>query len=189
MTADAHLNPPERLAGAGVVLRRSVPADAPALFAAAHDAQVMRYMDWPAQMAQGEAWAFLDAAGPRWREGSEFHWMIEPVLEPGADASPLGCMACRPKGTAVDLGFFLQRAAWGHGHATAALSLLVGWLKTRPRVWRIAASVDVDNVRAAAVLERAGLRREGLLKAATPRPNIGPEPRDTLVYGLGRGDF
>lgn len=185
MSADAHLNPPERLAGARVVLRRSAPADAPALFAAAHDPQVMRYMDWPAQVAQGEAWAFLDAAGPRWREGSEFHWMIEC----DGEAWPVGCIACRPKGTTADLGFFLQRGAWGHGHATAAVSLLVGWLKTRPRVWRIAASLDAENLRAAAVLERAGLRREGLLRAATPRPNIGPEPRDTLVYGLGRNEF
>lgn len=168
-----------------MVLRRSGPADAPALFAAAHDAQVMRYMDWPAQMAQGEAWAFLDAAGQRWRDGSEYHWMIERE----GDALALGCIACRPRGSTVELGFFLQRSAWGHGHATAAVSLLVGWLKTRSRVWRIAASLDADNARAAAVLERAGLRREGLLRAATVRPNLGLEPRDTLVYGLGRSDF
>jgi [ribosomal protein S5]-alanine N-acetyltransferase len=185
MPADTHLNPPDRLAGGGVVLRRSVPADAPALFAAAHDPLVMRYMDWPAQIAQGEAWAFLDAAGQRWRDGSEFHWMVERE----GDAGAVGCMACRPKAATVELGFFLQHAAWGHGHATAAVVLLVGWLKARSRVWRIAASVDADNARAAAVLERAGLRREGLLRAATVRPNIGPQPRDTWVYGLGRGDF
>lgn len=185
MAAATHWDPPERFAGGGVVLRRSGPADAPALFAAAHDVQVMRYMDWPAQMAQGEAWAFLDAVGPRWAEGTEFHWMIEREGE----ASALGCIACRPKAGTAELSFFLQRSAWGRGHATAALALLMGWLKARSRVWRIAASLDVDNARAAAVLERAGLRREGLLRAATVRPNLGPQPRDTLVYGLGRGDF
>jgi ribosomal-protein-alanine N-acetyltransferase len=185
MAAERNLDPPERLARTGVALRRSGTADAPALFAAAHDAEVMRYMDWPAQLAQGEAWAFLDAAGQRWRDGGEYHWMIEA----DGDAMPIGCMACRPRAGTVELSFFLQRQAWGRGHATLALSLLIGWLKGRSRVWRIAASVDAENARAVAVLERAGLRREGLLHAATVRPNLGPDPRDTLVYGLGRNEF
>lgn len=185
MTAERTLDPPERLARPGMGLRRSGTADAPALFAAAHDAEVMRYMDWPVQLAQGEAWAFLDAAGQRWRAGGEYHWMIE--VE-GA-AMPIGCIACRPKAATAELSFFLQRRAWGHGHATTALSLLVAWLKGRSRIWRIAASIDAENLRAAAVLERAGLRREGLLRAATVRPNLGPDPRDTLVYGLARSEF
>lgn len=185
MATEHTLDAPERLARTGLALRRSMPADAPALFAAAHDAEVMRYMDWPAQLAQGEAWAFLDAAAQRWRDGGEYHWMIET----DGDVMPIGCMACRPRAATVELSFFLQRRAWGHGHATMALSLLVAWLKGRSRVWRIAASVDAENARAAAVLERAGLRREGLLRAATVRPNLGPDPRDTLVYGLGRNEF
>ena len=185
MSTPQTLDPPERLAASGVALRRSGNADASALFAAAHDAEVMRYMDWPAQVAQGEAWAFLDAAAQRWRQGTEYHWMIEA----DADGLPIGCMACRPRATTVELSFFLQRRAWGRGCASSALSLLVAWLKGRSRVWRIAASVDAENTRAVAVLERAGLRREGLLRAATVRPNLGPDPRDTLVYGLGRRDF
>ena len=48
MAAEKYLDPPERLARTGVALRRSVTSDAPALFAAARDAEVMRFMDWPA---------------------------------------------------------------------------------------------------------------------------------------------
>jgi RimJ/RimL family protein N-acetyltransferase len=176
---------PERLVGHGVLLRRSTTQDAAALFHAAHDPEVMRYLDWPAQMAQGEAWAFLDAAAQRWRDGHEYHWMIETV----ANAQVIGCMACRPRGHAVDFGFFLARAAWGKGHATEASRLLVDCLKDRPTIHRIWASTDVDNRRAAAVLGRVGLRREGLLRRATVRPNLDPLPRDSLIHALVRDDF
>lgn len=180
------LNPPGVMEGKRVRLRRSVTHDAPALFAMAHDTQVMRYMDWPLQLAQGEAWAFLDASAKRWADGSEYHWMIED----SAATSVLGCIACRPQGHAVDFGFFLAAQAWGKGFATEAAQALVGWLKGRPQVQRIWATTDALNPRSAAVLERVGLRREGFLRMATQRPNVGSAvPRDTLIYGLCRDDF
>jgi RimJ/RimL family protein N-acetyltransferase len=185
MHATEPLNPPECLDGERVRLRRSTTHDAPALFEAAHDPGVMRFMDWPAQVAQGEAWAFLDASAKRWDDGSEYHWMIEDV-ETGA---ALGCIACRPRGHAVDFGYFLAARAWGKGYATEAALLLVGWLKSRHAIQRIWAMTDAMNRRSAAVLERAGLRREGLLRMATLRPNIGGAPRDTLLYALCRDDF
>jgi [ribosomal protein S5]-alanine N-acetyltransferase len=178
-------SPPEHLQGVHVQLRRSTTQDAPVLFEAAHDPQVMRFMDWPAQVARGEAWAFLDASAKRWDDGSEYHWMIEDI----ATHAAVGCIACRPRGHAVDFGYFLAARAWGKGYATEAALLVVGWLKSRPEVQRIWATTDAMNLRSAAVLERAGLRREGLLRMATLRPNIGGAPRDTLLYALCRDDF
>jgi RimJ/RimL family protein N-acetyltransferase len=154
------------------------------MFHAAHDPEVMRYMDWPIQLAQGEAWAFLNAAGQRWRDDQEYHWMVVPD-----DAEPIGCISCRPKAFSVEVSLFLMREAWGRGRGTTALRALVGWLIGRPSVWRIAATLDAQNAPAAAMCEAAGLLREGLMRRATVRPNIGPEPRDSCVYGLGRDDF
>jgi RimJ/RimL family protein N-acetyltransferase len=185
MSTTARLSPPERLQGGRVRLRRSTTHDAPALFEAAHDPRVMRFMDWPAQVAQGEAWAFLDASAKRWEDGSEYHWMIEEITTNAA----VGCIACRPRGHTVDFGCFLVARAWGKGYATEAALSLVGWLKSRPEIQRIWATTDALNARSVAVLERAGLRREGLLRLATLRPNIGGAPRDTLLYALCRDDF
>lgn len=183
---DSALRPPEVLTGPRVRLRRSTVHDAAALFAIAHDPRVMRYVDWPLQLALGEAWAFLDAAALRWCEGREFHWMIE---SSEAGSPPLGCIACRPRGHAVDFGILLRPDAWRHGYATEAARLLVGWLARQPSIHRIWALVDAENRRGAAVLQRAGLRREGLLRCATLRPNLAREPRDSEVWGLGRNDF
>jgi RimJ/RimL family protein N-acetyltransferase len=169
---------PESIVGAQLRLRRSTPADAQAVFDAAADAEVMRYMDWPAHRAVADAQAYLEGCAGRWAAGVEYHW----IIEPRAGGPLLGCMACRVKGHAADFGYFLARPAWGRGAATEAGALLVGWLERQPQVLRIWATTDIDNHRSAKVLQRLGLQREGVLRMATWRPNIGGPPRDTAVY-------
>jgi ribosomal-protein-alanine N-acetyltransferase len=169
---------PEAIVGPRLRLRRSIPADAQAVFEAAADAEVMRYMDWPAHRSVADAQAYLDGVADRWASGAEYHW----IIEPRAGGALLGCMACRVKGHAADFGYFLDRSAWGRGVATEAGSLLVGWLERQPSVLRIWATTDVDNLRSARVLEKLGLQREGVLRMATWRPNIGGLPRDTAIY-------
>ena len=55
------------------------------------------------------------------------------------------------------------------------------------RVW---ATVDAENARSAAVLVKAGLQREGVMRKATLRPNMGAPydktPRDTALYAWVR---
>ncbi len=66
MAAAKPLNPPELIQAPGLRLRRSTPQDAPAMFRAAHDPAVMRYMDWPIQLARarpGPFWTPLRNAG------------------------------------------------------------------------------------------------------------------------------
>lgn len=176
------LNPPVLIEGVRLRLRRSTPADAPWTYAAANHPDVMRHMDWPAHRGVEDAHAYLDGCAARWAAGTEFHW----VIEHKAQGQPIGAMACRPKGHAVDFGYFLGRAHWGQGLGTEAAQLLVGWLQRQPEVLRIWATCDADNVASAAVLHKAGLVFEGRLRRATLRPNRGPGPYDTLVYAWVR---
>lgn len=169
---------PEAIVGAQLRLRRSTPADARAVFDAANDDEVMRYMDWPRQRSAAEAQAYLEGCAARWAAGTEYHWAIEPR----SGGELLGCIACRVKDHAADFGFFLARSAWGRGVGTEAGSLLVGWLDRQPSILRIWATCDTENLRSARLLERLGLQREGVLRRATWRPNIGGLPRDTAVY-------
>lgn len=173
------LQPPELIVGAQLRLRRSTPADSAGVFHAAADAEVMRYMDWPAHRAESEARAYLDGCAGRWASGAEYHW----VIEGRAGGGPvLGCIACRVKGHAADFGYFLARDAWGRGVASEAAALLLGWLDRQSAILRIWATTDADNHRSARLLERLGLQHEGVLRMATIRPQLGSWPRDTVVY-------
>ena len=171
------LQVPVLIEGARLRLRRSTPADAAATYPIARDPEVMRYMEWPAPQCLADTQAFFDGCAARWQSGAEYHWMIE--LK--ADAA-VGCIGCRMKGHAANFGYFLARASWGQGYATAAAGLLVNWLRRQDGIVRIGATTDADNSASAAVLHKLGLQREGLMRRATVRPNIGPAPRDTALF-------
>lgn len=184
------LKVPVLIEGVRLRLRRSTPLDAAWTFSAAQDPEVMRYMDWPAHHAEAEARAYLEGCAVRWDAGTEFHWMIEHK----ANGATLGSIACRPKGHAVDFGYFLARPHWGQGLGTEAAQLLVGWLQRQNGIWRIWATADADNTRSAAVLRKAGLVKEGVMRKASIRPNFfahaGSEPtitpRDTALFAWAR---
>jgi RimJ/RimL family protein N-acetyltransferase len=176
------LQAPVVIEGVRLRLRRSTPADAPAVFAMATDPDVMRYMDWPAPTHAAQTRQYLDGCAQRWHSGREFHW----VIERKADGLALGCIACRPSGQAADLGYFLARAHWGQGLASEAAGLLLGWLQRQPQIVRVWATTDHANVRSAAVLRKLGLQLEGVMRQATLRPNLGGPPRDTGLYAWVR---
>ena len=175
----ADLQAPELLCGARLRLRRSVMADAPFVHRVASDAEVTRYMVWPRHAALAEAEDFLAGTAAGWASGRDLHWMIET----SADAAPVGCLGCRLNGNVADFGYFLAPQAWGLGYATEACLVLIAWLRGCG-ITRVEATTDHENLRSAAVLERAGLVREGVRRAATHRPNLGGPPRDTLLYAL-----
>ena len=171
---------PVLIEGVRLRLRRSTPADAAATFDMAGDPEVMRYMEWPAPQRLADTQDFFDGCAARWHSGAEYHWMIE--LKAGATVNCIGCIGCRIKGHAADFGYFLARAQWGQGYATEAAGLLVNWLRRQGSIVRIGATTDADNSASAAVLQKVGLQREGLMRKATVRPNIGPAPRDTALF-------
>jgi ribosomal-protein-alanine N-acetyltransferase len=174
--------PPELIESGPLRLRRATPADATALFNAAANPEVMRYMDWATPKADAETRTHLEGVVTHWQNGIEFQWIIEDAASGGL----AGTISFRPKGHAADFGYFLAREHWGKGIASAAGALVVGWLKDQPEILRIWATADFENTRSHRVLEMLGLQREGLLSMATVRPNIGGRPRDTAIYGWCR---
>jgi len=175
-------SPPETITTPLVVLRRAGPADGEALFQHARDPEVMRFMDWPIPAEARHTEAHLEAAVVEWEKGSEYQWII---LE-RRTGECAGTIACRPKGHAADFGYFLGRQYWGRGLASEAGEAIVSWLAGRPEILRIWAATDIENARSRRLLERLGLKLEGVLRMASIRPNIGGPPRDTAIYARTR---
>lgn len=176
--------PPEQIDGTRVRLRRAAPEDAQHLFLAAADAEVMQYMDWKAQTSDSETRAHLAQMSQRWAEGTEFQWIVEEI----ATGNLAGTISCRPKGHAADVGYFFAKPYWGQGFAAEVGALVVDWLRAQPEIFRIWATADAENVRSHKLLERLDLQREGVLRMATYRPNIGGNPRDTAIYAWCKRD-
>jgi len=98
---------------------------------------------------------------------------------------------------AVDYGGTVSSSAWnigigllpearGRGVGTLAQRMLVEHLLRTTELDRIEASTDVENLAEQRALEKAGFRREGVLRGAQLRGGI---RRDLMHYGLVRGDL
>lgn len=102
-----------------------------------------------------------------------------PAILGRTDSWVLGAFELRrPEPHRLDCGYVLARPYWGHGLMTEALAEVAGWAMRQEAIWRIGAVCDIENRASARVMEKAGLRREGLLRRWIIHPNISAEPRD-----------
>lgn len=69
-----------------------------------------------------------------------------------------------------------------------ALRALTDWALAQPGIWRAVATCDVENRASARVMEKAGMRCEGVLRRHTIHPNLQPEPRDCRLYARTKDD-
>jgi RimJ/RimL family protein N-acetyltransferase len=93
-----------------------------------------------------------------------------------------GTLGC----TAWNIGIGLVPAARGRGVGTIAQRLLVEYLFATTQVDRIEAGTDAGNIAEQKALERAGFRREGVLRGAQLR---GGERHALVHFGVLRDDL
>jgi [ribosomal protein S5]-alanine N-acetyltransferase len=168
-----------------VTLREFRDTDVDAVTAWLSDPAVTRYMTWDAgDRARAAAWleqiAEAAAALPR------TSWNLAAVEEATGQVVGAGRLTIRDaQHRTGDIGYVLRRDRWGQGLATQVAVQLVERGFERVGLHRIEATCDVENVASARVLEKAGLRREGLLRG---RYQIRGEWRDSLLYATLAGD-
>src|SRR5689334_1973752 len=140
-----------------LLLRPGFPEDAPALATAIGDEAIVRNLSvvpWPYTLRDAEA--FL--ASPR-----------DPVLpsllifeRAGTGPRLIGsCGLSRRASGAVELGYWIARAHWGHGFATEAVNALVDMARAL-HLPSLEAGHFTDNPASGRVLEKLGFRPLGI---------------------------
>ena len=148
--------------------------DAPALFEAYNDADLMRYWSSAPHGTVEETRAYLD---PRLDHHDWRGWAIRIKGEPQA----IGTLAATTRRPGVaEIGYLLVRSAWGQGYAREAVGGLVDLLFAEGHR-RVFADTDPDNAGSLTLLEALGFRREGLLREEW-ETHIGV--RDSVILGL-----
>ena len=157
--------------------------DAPAIFAGwTQDPEVTRYLTWRPHKSVDESYAILDLILKLWRDGEAFTY----VLTLKDNDNPIGMLAIHADGFKSSLGYVLARPHWGKGYMPEAVRAVTDWLLHQPDIYRVYATCDVDNPASAKVMEKAGMKYEGLLRRYMIHPNISEEPRDCLMYAATR---
>ncbi len=84
-----------------------------------------------------------------------------------------------------DLGYVFHRSYWDKGYATEATKAIIDFGFSKLKLHRIWATCDPPNKASARVLEKAGMKREGLL-----RQNVFQKGawRDSYLYAILESD-
>ena len=106
------------------------------------------------------------------------------------DETVAGFVSWRPLSTSgprgcVEIGILLLPDHRGQGHGTVAQQLLADYLFATSTVHRVEATTEVDNLAEQRALERAGFKREGLLRG---RGFVRGQWRDGFMYARLRDD-
>lgn len=169
-----------------LTLRQPRTEDAAAIYDAyARDPEVTRYLTWTPHRSLAETEEFLRRVTAVTGGDPKYHWA---VTERGDDAAR-GMIALLRDGHKATFGYVLARPLWGLGYMTEALRAVVGFAFTLPGLYRVWSVCDVENVASARVMEKAGMRFEGVLRRNLVHPNLGPEPRDSRCYAITRDDI
>jgi ribosomal-protein-alanine N-acetyltransferase len=169
---------PERITGPRLLLRMPVVDDAGALFQrVARDPQVTKYLLWTPHP---------DVAATRGVITERLNvddfartWVIVRQHSDEIIGMISGRLSVRHS---VEIGYCVGRRWWGKGLMSEALKMLLDTLDADREVYRVWATCHVDNERSVGLLLRAGFLLEGRLIRHAVYPNLGPEPRDSLLY-------
>jgi RimJ/RimL family protein N-acetyltransferase len=147
-----------------LLLRDVQPDDWRDVHGYASDPEVVKYMRWgPNTEEQSRAKVAARTLEPA--PSPRLNWEL--VIELKSTRHVIGGCGIRLHSTVnrdADIGYVLHRDYWGQGLITEAASAIIEVGFSTLRMHRIWATTDPENLRSIRVLERLGMRLEGLLR-------------------------
>ena len=146
-------------------LRPFVPDDAPAVQRLAGAREIAdATLTIPHPYPDGAAALWIARLAPAWAVGAEATFAVTAA----ADGLLLGAagVVVAPEHQAGELGYWVGVPYWGCGYATEAARALCGYAFTALAVHRIQARHLTRNPASGRVMQKLGMRREGVLRDA-----------------------
>ena len=168
-----------------LVLRPFVPADVDDIFEYAKDPEWAEYLldSVPQPYTRRSAEEFI--ASRMTAPPAELSWAI--VLR----GTGIGGIVLRvdPKHETGEIDYALAKSHWGQGLIPEAAAAVVDWAFRERRLARISSQADVRNRRSWRVMEKLGMRREGVSRSRRKDPRPGYPRIDMAFYGLLRKEW
>lgn len=141
-------------------------ADVPALFELARNPNVSRFTLWDAHRTIDDSRMFVeDYARGRYLEGVPEPYAIV-LKSTGELVGAAGCRWASQNDRCMELGYWIAEPFWGRGFAAEAARRLVAYVFAEFPVERVQAHFMEGNDASGRVLEKAGLRFEGVRRRA-----------------------
>ena len=185
MSAPAFFSRLPMLDTADLVLRRPAGKDAKDIFRYASDPEVARYVLWEPHRSLSETRAFVRFLRSRLRAGYPSSWVVV-LKSSGTVIGTIGFIWYSEENRSAELGYSFSREYWNHGYATQALQAVIDAVFRSLPVNRLEAQHDVRNPASGRVMEKCGLRREGILRDRIVNKG---EYVNVALYAILRSDW
>lgn len=127
--------------------------------------KVTRFLSWATHSSVVETQRVLGLWLKEYENDATFRWLIE-YKENHQAIGMIDVVKFNLTNETAEIGYVLSDDYWNKGLMTEAFNLVISFLFERVGVHRIVATHDSDNIASGRVMEKAGLRYEGLLKKA-----------------------
>lgn len=161
------------------------PEDGARLFELFADPVAMRYWSREPMRDPSEAAALVEEIQTLAAQQTLFQWALREADGERLLGTVTLC-AFSLEHRRCEIGYMLDRQAWGAGLMHEALSALIGRVFETTGLYRIGADVDPRNRRSIALLHRLGFRDEGLQRATW---RLHGEVQDSRLLGLLADDW
>lgn len=161
-----------RLEDGDLALRPFTEADVPAIAAACQDPEIPRWTSVPSPYTEEDARAFVRGGG------KERSFAVVDAQTDGLLGSVGFWLEADGR---AGFGYWTRKEARGRGVASRALRLLAGWAAHEHDLARLQLVVEPANAASVRVAEKAGFRREGLLRSYI---ELKGTRRDVYLYAL-----
>ncbi len=149
-----------------LILRRFRVEDAEDMYANwASDSEVTRFLTWPVHSSVDVTKKLLSDWITRYEDSGYFNWVME-LKETGKIIGNISVVKLNESVESADIGYCMSRVWWGQGLMPEALIAVMNYLFDVVGLNRIAACHDVNNPKSGRVMDKAGMKQEGILRAA-----------------------
>lgn len=168
-----------------LLLRLPRMSDDADVFAYARDPEVARHTLWEPHESIAQTRAFLAYVAEQHRTGRAFIWAIVDRSNIRVIGT-IGLTSYIAQHARAELGFAIARPYWNQGYTTEAVRAVLTFAVHDLGLNRIEAFCKVENIASARVMEKAGMRLEGVLRQ---REFIKGRYEDLKIYGITSDDF
>ena len=168
-----------------LILRPVLKRDAKDIFAYASDPEVARYVLWEPHRTVADTRSYIRYMRALYRRGFPASWAVT-LRETGRVIGTVGFMWYSEASCSAEVGYSFSRAFWNRGIATEALSAVIRSVFASLPVNRLEAQHDLRNPASGRVMEKCGMRKEGILRQRMKNKG---EFIDTVLWSILRSDL
>jgi ribosomal-protein-alanine N-acetyltransferase len=168
-----------------LILRKVTMDDLQDVFAYSSDDEVTRFLRWGPHTTLEETESYIHEVLREYREGDDGPWGVE-YKQIGRVVGNIHLMAISAQHSKAEIGFVLSRSYWNRGLISEALTRVLGYVFESIGLNRIEGFCLVDNRAGIRVMEKVGMRQEGILREYLVQKGAF---RDFSVHSMLRRDY